>query len=390
MAQKIIFNTSSKIIRETFEEEFPRAAAWLNKSYRRVTEWRKPVLDAQDRMSKGYDMPITLKKTVEYVSAAGNRWLGMVTVIPAKYHERFGGDIVHSLVMYGMTVRYMWFILRMDDVSHIDYSIDKSKSRVFVFTPHFFQRLYERLQLNQHDRIALLRNLMELIIVTPIQERVKGLGKGKQQIYGKIPGCILFGSLDKHRVGRFFTVLPEKALFNDQLHKTRIIRNAPKMSVSDYYRQNTPNILSCENPMAYLRNDPVFCAFDRAERLVLRHYFGCMMMCINATSLLDRTHFRAQKSDEEIHQVLQDYTLAISLKHRSLRFHDFIPLIREALIWYYSDITEGDILWVVSELSKKASPDGKVNYDNFNCKGLVQFSNRSHLSYLLGNQKIKL
>lgn len=77
MAQKIKFNTSSKIIRETFEEEFPRAAAWLNKSYRRVTEWRKPVLDAQDRMSKGYDMPITLKKTVEYVSAAGNRWLGI-------------------------------------------------------------------------------------------------------------------------------------------------------------------------------------------------------------------------------------------------------------------------------------------------------------------------
>ena len=68
---------------------------------------------------------------------------------------------------------------------------------------------------------------MELIIVTPIQERVKDLGKGKQQIYGKIPGCILFGSLDKHRVGRFFTVLPEKALFNDQLHKTKIIRNAP-------------------------------------------------------------------------------------------------------------------------------------------------------------------
>ena len=237
----INWNSDPKKIAETVAEEVPYALRWLTKK----TSNR----ECRQQLMRLAEMAITtgeaqcLPTVVEYTSNAGNKWL-MLSAIDNR------GFLIDCLMMYGLTVRYMWSAMMMncsaDSLSACD------GTEVALFTPHFFQRLYERVGIEQENRKIALRNFLMIARAMPVRVENSKRIRGGKDVFGRLKGCVCYGHV-KDKVFYFNTVLPEKHMSIGNIIRTRGFR---EMSDSEYttVTELVSDAFNQENPVKWVRS----------------------------------------------------------------------------------------------------------------------------------------
>lgn len=237
----INWNSDPKKIAETVAEEVPYALRWLTKK----TSNR----ECRQQLMRLAEMAITtgeaqcLPTVVEYTSKSGNKWLTVVAVDKSGY-------MLDCLMMYGLTERYMWAATLMN--STYDAVAIGGANEVALFTPHFFQRLYERVGIKQDDRLVALRNFLMLVRMMPVRVEDSRRIRGGKDVFGRLKGCVCYGHM-KGKVLYFNTVLPERHMSIGNMIRTKGFR---EMSDSEYttVTELISDAFNQENPVKWVRS----------------------------------------------------------------------------------------------------------------------------------------
>ena len=151
---------------------------------------------------------VTLPDIYKVVSKeTGNVW-SLVTSVQANGRERGSLDFYCSCYTYVMTERYMMMVVMTGE----SYGCD-----VIVFTPHFFRRLYERLDLNV-SREDLMRNFIGC--KHSIDMNLKSKEHRRTTIFIRYTGCTV--SCSVHEKGRVLvarTVLTDRETGDGKRHE---------------------------------------------------------------------------------------------------------------------------------------------------------------------------
>lgn len=333
---------------KTVEEEFERARHWLKKSTS-----SKAVREQISRLA--YNASITgevqrLPNVVEYTSKAGNRWLCLITV--DKDYNIFEG-----LMMYGLTESYMWSITLP---SHNGgWIVGKGKTEAVVFTPHFFQRLYERVGIENDDRIMALRNfaMVARTMVVRFSE-----GKSRDEVLGKITGCICYG----HRKGNvvyFNTVIPD-----NQLSLANIIRTKGFRAMSKNYKSLWPIVND-----AFEQDYPVRWLMSKVKKFDIDSKSGKLLALIVGFELISmrllleyshKVHYNADFDSNAFSNVLSDMVQDFYDNDTEPSYANVQHWLIEMLRANCSEINSTAMAEALAEI-RRIGGEGKLDFDKF-------------------------
>lgn len=348
----INWNSDPKKIAETVAEEVPYALRWLTKK----TSNR----ECRQQLMRLREMAITtgeaqcLPTVVEYTSNAGNKWL-MVLAIDNR------GFLIDCLMMYGLTERYMWSAMMMN--CSADSFSASDGTEVALFTPHFFQRLYERVGIEQENRQIALRNFLMIARVMPVRVENSKRIRGGKDVFGRLKGCVCYGHV-KDKVFYFNTVLPETHMSIGNIIRTRGFR---KMSDSEYttITEFMADAYNQVKPVAWVRRRCKEYMFDKEATEIMTYSIGVRLACLR---MLGEYRMRLGFSDSyelrDCNDVMADMIHEFCQNSIVPTYETLYPWLIRLVRAAHKDFN-GAALWKSLNVMKELCGEGTVDWDNF-------------------------
>lgn len=296
---QINWNSEPKKIVEAVVEEIPHAVRWLLKKTGNSQTRQQLVRLADIAITTGEAQ--CLPSVIEYTSKSGNKWLMAVIVDKS-------GDLLECLMMYGLTEKYMWSATLINRMAGIAGTLDDAE--VALFTPHFFQRLYERVGIEQEDRKLALRNFLALVRMMPVRVEDSRRKRGGKDVLGRLKGCVCYG----HKEGRvlyFNTVLPETHMSLGNIIRTKGFR---EMSDSEYttITEMISDAYNQERPVQWARKLCKEYSLGKRVRELLTYSIGIRLVCMRVigeyrtrVSFLDP--YDREQGDELLYNMIDEF-----------------------------------------------------------------------------------
>jgi len=157
---KITYNSTVGEIRQVFLDEEQKAQYWLKKRYQGENgfnrECRRLANICYNTFKNGLSGEIT-----RYNSKGGNEWLSWVRI-----QRNSNGDALAMpmSVVYFETHEYMGVI---SNTFSTDGKTGETRFGFTIYTPHFFQRIHERLGVDMSNRREVARNFIDIMGMSP-------------------------------------------------------------------------------------------------------------------------------------------------------------------------------------------------------------------------------
>ena len=334
---------------KTVEEELPKALRWLKKKTSDV-KTRKLLTDLYlkaERCGGQYCIPTP----IEYTSNVGNQWLMI------KAADREGG-ISEGALIYGLTGKYMWAVTPLCENGEW---LANSEYRAVVFTPHFFQRFYERLDIQQDNRIIALRNFLTVIRRMPM--RMEHKKDGGYRVLLRLIGCVCYG----HTEGRAVyvnTILPETHLYEEKLIRTRGFR---RMSDSDTntYEDFIERAFYQDRPVSWFKEKAKEFGIEKKGVRLFSLSLGLKLMLTRVIHEYRKRLYFMDDCDSKAAIGLLDGMLEDFQDNRKPRtFENLSPWMAKLIAVSHKEIISSVLAETLEEM-KKIGGDGLVDFDNY-------------------------
>lgn len=344
----INWTSSSEEIMKVLREETPKALRWLHKKTNDVKTKNEMKTLAWQAELQGKEK--SLPHPIEYRSKDGNQWLLTESVAP-------DGRIYDGMMIYGLTEKYMWTILPM--ICGMEW-LGNSDYNGIVYTPHFFQRLYERVNIEQEDRIMALRNFLQLVRVMPL--RVLDYGKRKK-VLGRLKGCVFYGEV-RGEVVVMKTVVTENILTEKNLAVTKGFR---KMSDSGFNNWNDLMQRSFyeEKPVRWIKKQAKKYDLGKTMGEMAGFEIGVRLMAIRVLrEYSKRIGYREDYVPNAAIVLYKDMVTDLWKKREAITFETLEPRMKDVLRKSYDDLNPLVLADTLKEM-RKLCGDGKVDFDKF-------------------------
>ena len=334
---------------KTVEEELPKAVRWLRKK----TSDRKTerLLSDLAFKAKTSGKDLCLPHPVEYASGAGNRWV----MTQVATHE---GRICDGLAMYGLTGKYMWAVTPLCIGNEW---FGNPEHSVMVFSPHFFQRFYERLNIQQEDRVMALRNF--ILVTQQLPLRMVERKGGGYKVLARLKGCVCYG----HTVGRVVyvnTILPESHLCDAKIQSTRGFRK-----MSDSTMHSIDDIMEKsfyqERPMQWFRKCAKSFGFGKDSARRIAFIIGIRLMSSRLINeYRKRVFFLPEYNIMATSGTLKGCYDDFAENRKPLTFENLRPWMVQIIKASHQEVNPVALSEALEEM-KKIGGDEKVDLDNF-------------------------
>lgn len=212
----INLSTPSDELWRVLLDEHDKAIYWMKKHFggeKRYEQMRDDLLRRCERARK----PLA-SEVVDYKSKGGNRWVCFEQA--TYYPESLGAFCLPLAFCYYETIGSIGVF----SIGYLHINGEDKADSIFIYTPHFFQRFAERMNIQGKSRDLLMR-FIEMSPsfttgpVTPDED-----GNMKMDI--RIPGCVCRGVMrkDKKNIYEIRTILNDKQLTKKQLRDTKEVR----------------------------------------------------------------------------------------------------------------------------------------------------------------------
>lgn len=185
-----------KEVKAVFEAEQQKARYWFVKQHHgedAYTKWRTRLCAQLYNPLRPYE-PHVISDPVFYNPPSGNRWM---------IYERAFRDGKGGAFSNGYSVCFFETVESIG--AYIPVQSSKGKPGCMYYTPHFFRRLRERLELSNDDNIDLMMKFVSLHHSECIQ-RLKDTPKRQNQIALYYPGSFGFGTYLSYKDFEMITV----------------------------------------------------------------------------------------------------------------------------------------------------------------------------------------
>lgn len=212
----INLSTPSDDLWRVLLDEHDKAIYWMKKHFggeKRYEMMRDDLLRRCERARK----PLA-SEVVDYTSKAGNRW---VCFEQATYYPESNGAFCLPLAFcYYETIGSIGVF----SIGYLRVYGEDKPDAIFIYTPHFFQRFAERMNIQGKSRELLMRfvELSPSFMTSPITTDEDG----RMKLDIRIPGGVCRGIMrkDKKNIFEIRTLLNDAQLSNKQLRETKDIR----------------------------------------------------------------------------------------------------------------------------------------------------------------------
>ena len=226
----INLSTPSDELWRVLMTEHDKALYWFKKHFgteKRYEQMRDELLQRTVRAEK----PLT-SEVIDYKSKEGNRWVCFEQ--STYYPESHGAFCLPVAICYYETAVSLGVFF----IGYLHKNGLDIPDAVFIYTPHFFQRFAERLNISESPREMLMRyiSMVPSFVISPMPS-----DDGRNKMAIRIPGCICHGVLgkDSDNVYEIRTLLKDEQLSPTQSHSTqsaREIGDAVKFEPDDILR----------------------------------------------------------------------------------------------------------------------------------------------------------
>ena len=212
----INLSTPSDILWNTLKEEREKANYWLIKQL----GGEKKYEHIRDKMllQCAFSQKPQTSKVVEYTSNEGNRWICFEYAM--FYPESLASHSMPYATCYYETASSLgMFLVGFEQTDKYEKMIS-----VTIFTPHFFQRLSERLGITGSTREILVKfvKMTSSFTISPLPDD----GSGLERVAIRFPGGVGLGIRreGKENIFEIRTVLTDEQQSNSQTKKTERVR----------------------------------------------------------------------------------------------------------------------------------------------------------------------
>lgn len=243
----INLSTPSDELWRVLLEENPKAIYWLKKHFggdEKYEKMRDKLLRECVRVSK----PIA-SEVVEYTSKEGNRWVCFEQA--TYYPESIGSHCMPLAFCYYETAASLGLFsigyLHDDGIDHAD--------AIFIYTPHFFQRFAERMNISGTPRDILMRyiEMTPSFVVLPLPSE----NEEQEKVAIRMLGCIGIGIMRKEgrNVYEIRTLLTDEQLSSKQAKETKKIRDVGDVLKFEPKEMMEARLDRSGNPWQTMQND---------------------------------------------------------------------------------------------------------------------------------------
>lgn len=217
--------STNEEIMEAMKSEKTKVVYWLRKRYPDNREtFRLCERMKSDHRRTGQTQ---CSEPIEYTAPSENRWLAFLKTTNTGGHY----DVNTVAFIYRETVASVEAIVPMgEDAGRWFNGVD----RVMVYTPHFFQRMAERIGISQVDRATVMRLLsaIEDVVLNPKGDSKKRHDEVEVSVMGTVWRGI-FRNGDK-RIVEMKTILPKTSLTQKERGKLKKLDKAQQNAVLHY------------------------------------------------------------------------------------------------------------------------------------------------------------
>lgn len=186
----LTYNSTFEEIRRVFLEEEQKAIYWLKKRYQGDKgfdrECQRLANICYNKFKKGLSGELTRYNSKE------NEWLSWLRVQRNSNGEAF---VMPICVVYFETSQYMGVI---SNTFSTDGNTGETRHGYTIYTPHFFQRIHERLGVDMTNRREVAKNFIDIMGLSPTRYADDNLNK----FVKRLPGSWARG--DSHTEGDNF------------------------------------------------------------------------------------------------------------------------------------------------------------------------------------------
>ena len=350
----INWKTPHKELVKTVGEELPKALRWLSKKTSDLKTHKQLAELALQANTSGKE--VCLPTPIEYTSSNGNHWLLLKTV---DWDKR----LYDAAVVYGLTGKYMWAVapmcfegIWMSDADH----------KLMVYTPHFFQRFYERLNIEQKDRKLALRNFIMISRKMPVRLLSENIHNSK--VLARLKGCVCYGHTQGEAI-YINTVLPETHLCENKVNSTRGFRTMSDSSVNTYYGIISRALLE-ERPVSWVKKTVKSFALSKESIRMITTELGLRLMFTRA--MFEYRRRAGEMIDYDLGKVkdLVEDALADLCGSKPLTYDNIYPWVVSIMRATTKDINPLLLAETMKEL-KEIGGEGNVDFDKFHYLGKI-------------------
>lgn len=186
----LTYNSTFGEIRKVFTEEEPKALYWIKKRYQGEKGFERECNRLANICFNTYKK--SLSGEITRYQSKENEWLSWIRVQRNSKGEAYA---MPMCVVYFETAQYMGVIsntFSTDGITGI------SRHGFTVYTPHFFQRIHERLGVDMTNRRVVARNFIDIMGMSPTRYADDNLN----EFVKRLPGSWARG--DSKTEGDFF------------------------------------------------------------------------------------------------------------------------------------------------------------------------------------------
>lgn len=211
----INLSTSSDELWRVLPEEHDKAVYWMKKHFGGEKSYEK-MRDELLRRCVSESKPL-ISEIIDYTSKEGNHWV--VFEQSTYYPESMGSFCMPVAMCYYETAASLGVF--SIGYTHIN-GVDRANS-IIIYTPHFFQRYAERMNIEGGPRDILVKYLemANSFSISPMPS-----DDGQKKIIIRIPGCTCHGIMreDGRDVYEVRTILTDEQLSYKQSRETKKVR----------------------------------------------------------------------------------------------------------------------------------------------------------------------
>ena len=173
----LTFNSTLGEIRRVFMEEEPKAIYWLKKRYQGEKGFERECQRLANVCYHKYKNGISGDLT-RYNAKGGNEWL---TWIKVQRNSRGEALAMPLAVVYFETAEFMGVI---SNTHSTDGRTGETRRGYTIYTPHFFQRVHQRLGVDMSNRREVARNFIDIMGMSPTRYADDDSGKFVKRLPG--------------------------------------------------------------------------------------------------------------------------------------------------------------------------------------------------------------